>query len=132
MHGHLQDLAHQIEQGHLQSTPETVVMHGLCRTGAFHAFHRLVRHSCERVVQDGLSPAYMAGVRGDLAQLQYGPVVDLAGGDLLLAIRERHIHYDSLDIDDFHNSRSLPAYGCRGHTATTAVQGRTAIYRVVW
>ena len=53
-------------------------------------------------MNDGLAPAYVARVGGDLTQLENGPVVNRLAGYLLLSRRERNIDDNAFDIGDFH------------------------------
>ena len=102
VNGHFEHFANQVEKGHLQAGPQRIVVHESCRALADDASHRFVADPGPGIVDDRFAPAHVAGIGFDPTQLEYGPVVDLARGDLLLPPGKGYIDYDPIHIDDFH------------------------------
>ena len=99
---YLQNLSDHVEKGHLQAGAEGIVVHPFGRALPQYPCHTLIRHPSIGIMDDGLAPTDMPGIRGDLTQLQDRPVVYRPNRDLLLSRRKGHIDDDAFDINDFH------------------------------
>ena len=106
--GDLKRLADHVVQGHLQPGADRIVLHEVRRALSHDALHAPVGHPRVDVVDDGLAPAHEAGVGGDLAQFEDGPVVYRALRHGPLALRERHVDGEAFHVGDFQGHVDAP------------------------